>query len=121
MDLEKTILNLWTFLKENWVILMGVAAATFLVRGVSMFLVGIAYARIVSGIEERGKSSMGLSTVSIERLRDMVEQQHHILSWILSRKYILTECFDRLKHEGLIVWSDELKTYCFSSRSGRVD
>lgn len=55
-----------------------------------------------------------MSPVSIERLKEMVEAQDHILSWLMSRRYILAECFNRLKEEGLIVWSEELKTYCIS-------
>jgi hypothetical protein len=121
MDLGKTIFSLWTFLKENWVIVVGVGAATFLVRSVSMILVNIAYARIVRQIKDRGKTSLGMSPVSIDRLKEMVEHQHDMLAWILSRKYVLAECFARLKDEGVIFWSDELKTYCFSSHSGRLN
>ena len=120
MDFGKIIFSIWTFLKENWVILIAVGAATVLVRSVTMFLVNIACGRIVREIEERGKTSSGVSPASIERLKEMLKQQHHTLSWILSRKYILEECFDRLKDEGIIFWSDELKTYCYGNRSKRL-
>jgi len=120
MDFERTIFSIWTFLKKNWAILIGVGAATFLVGSVKMLLVNIAYALIVREIEERRKTSLGISPVSIERLKEMVEAQHQILSWILSLKYILAECFDSLKDEGIIFWSDELKTYCYSNRSRRL-
>ncbi len=120
MDLEKTVISIWTFLEENWVILAAVVAATVLVRAVTMFLVNIACTRIVGEIEERGKTPSGMSPASIESLKEMLKQEHRTLSWILSRKYILEECFDRLKDEGIIFWSDELKTYRYGNRSRRL-
>ncbi len=114
MDLGRIISNIWTFMKENWAIIIGVGVATFLVGSVKMLLVNIAYRGIAREIEEHRKTLLGMSPVSIEKLKEMVRAQDQILSWILSRRYILAECFDRLKGEGLIFWNDELKTYCIS-------
>ena len=90
------------------------AFATALVKAVTILLVNTSYRRIVIGIEDHKKTLVGKSPVSIERLKEMVESQDHRLSWMLSRRYILAECFERLKEEGLIVWSEELKTYCIT-------
>jgi hypothetical protein len=114
MDIGRIISNIATFLKENWVVIIGVGVATFLVGSVKMFLVNIAYRGIAREIEEHRKTSLRMSPVSIEKLKEIVGSQHQMLSWMLSGRYILAECFERLKDEGLIVWSDELKAYCFS-------
>lgn len=114
MDFGRIITSIWTYLKEDWLIIIGVAFATALVKGVTMLLVKTSYRRIAGEIGGRRKTLVGVSPVSIEGLKEMVGAQDHILSWILSRRYILAECFDRLKEEGLIVWSEELKTYCIT-------
>ena len=114
MDIGRIISNLSTFLKENWAIILEVGLATFLVGIIKILFVNIAYREIAREIEEHRRTLVGMSPVSIEKLKEMIGAQPQILSWLLSRRYILAECFDRLKDEGLIFWSDELKTYCIS-------
>jgi hypothetical protein len=114
VNFGRIISSIWTYLKEDWLIIIGVAFASASVKSVTMLLVKTSYRRIAGEIEGRRKTLVSRSPVSIEGLKEMVGGQDHILSWILSRRYILAECLEKLKEEGLIVWSEELKTYCIS-------
>jgi hypothetical protein len=103
----------WSFLRANWGVMTGVAIATFLVGAFRIMLVNLAYRGIVADIQSRGRSPLNLCPVSVEDLKETVERQHQELAWILSRHLILAECFEKLKDDGLIVWSNELKSYCY--------